>query len=55
MLKVYIVIEGFDYEGFSSPNKVFDAYEKASTFRNELLKEDDFPGYHVDIIEMEVV
>ena len=54
-MKVFIVIEGFDYEGFTDPNKVFDSYEKASNYRNELLKENDFTGYHVDIYEMEVL
>ena len=54
-MKVFIVIEAFDYEGYSEPNAVFDSYEKASNYRNELLKEDDFPGFHVDIFEMDVV
>jgi hypothetical protein len=53
-MKVYVVIEGFDSEGYSEPNKVFDSLEKAETFRKELYKE-VFPADYVDIIELELL
>jgi hypothetical protein len=55
MSKVYIVIEAFNYEGYSEPNAVFDSYEKAKERRSELEKENDFLGYNVEIFEMEIL
>ena len=54
-MKVFLVIEGYDYEGYSEPNAIFDSYNKANQRRNELFDENSFSGYHVDIIEMEVL
>ena len=54
-MKVFLVIEGYDYEGYSEPNAIFDSYNKANQRRNELFDENSFPGYHVDIFEMEVL
>ena len=53
--KVYLVLEGIDYEGYLEPNAVFDSMEKAKQRRSELEKENDFLGYNVEIFEMEIL
>ena len=51
-MKVFIVVEGFDYEGYSQPNAVFDSYDKAVEYKTELLDEN---VDYADIFEMEVL
>ena len=53
--KVYLVLEGIDYEGYLEPNAVFDSMEKAKQRRSELEKENSFDYYSVEIFEMEIL
>lgn len=34
-MKVYIVIQGYDYEGYNEPEAVFDTRDKAEKFIKE--------------------
>ena len=55
MSKVYIVIEGIDYEGYLQPNSVFNTMEKALIRKIELESENPEDYYSVEIFEMEVL
>ena len=53
-MKVYVVVEGVNYEGYLAPNSAFDSREAAEKRKAELLKEDDFLIDEVAIFELEL-
>ena len=51
-MKVYAVLEFFDYEGYDKPEYVFDSMEKAVAKEDELKAE--WPDRILKIFELEV-
>ena len=53
--KVYLVLEGIDYEGYLEPNAVFDSMDKAVIHKSLLDKENPEDYYSVEIFEMDLL
>ncbi len=45
MIKVYIVLTGYDYEGWSEVVGVFDSYSKAAELADKLQAKADKAGF----------
>jgi hypothetical protein len=53
MNKVYIVLTGYDYEGYTDIVGVFDSYAKAAALADKLQKKADKAGFggYAEIME----
>ena len=51
-MKVYVIVEYFQYEGYDKPEYVFNSLEKAEAKRLEM--EADWSDRDLRIVEMEV-
>ena len=53
MDKVYIVLTGYDYEGYTDIVGVFDSYDKAAALADKLQKKADKAGFggYAEIME----
>jgi hypothetical protein len=55
MKRVYVVIAGYDYEGYSASSlKVFTLRASAEAYRNEITN-GEWPYDHATIMEQEVI
>lgn len=52
-MKIYAVVEGYSYEGYSTPKSAFSTVEAAKEHAAELRKE-RWPADFIDVIEIVV-